>query len=279
MPHGPAVIGDLMESVLGRHARVLDAAEIAPGFLDLRMDAAAPPGGWQPGHEIQFRVAPTVSRRYSVRTIRAAARPGRHNGGGLGSGGNTEPGRHGTEPGPNRTEPGGLRAVRGGDGAEPSGCSPADHIGLLIATDADGPGTAWMRRVRSGAETTLLAGRHRPLREHGSRRLYLGDGSALGTIDAYARDDSVVVVEVPSDAVAPLAERWPAYRFLPAGPEPGDALQDWLDRNTNELTGIDGAVLLGHAQSIQRQRRALAAVLPRRAITTRPYWATGKVGL
>ncbi|WP_410655036.1 hypothetical protein [Amycolatopsis sp. lyj-112] len=40
-------------------------------------------------------------------------------------------------------------------------------------------------------------------------------------------------------------------------------------------------MLLGHAQSIQDQRRVLVdrRVLPRRAITTRPYWATGKEGL
>jgi NADPH-dependent ferric siderophore reductase len=40
-------------------------------------------------------------------------------------------------------------------------------------------------------------------------------------------------------------------------------------------------VLLGHAQSIQRQRRALidSAGLPRPAITVKAYWADGKEGL
>ncbi|GAA1010805.1 hypothetical protein Aple_066140 [Acrocarpospora pleiomorpha] len=232
MPQAPAVIGNLVESTLGRPARVLNVDEPAAGFLELELRAASPPGGWRPGHEIQFRVAPTLGRRYTVRTV---------------------------------------------------GGPDAERIGILVATDSAGPGTTWMRRLRAGTEVTVLTGRHRPLRENGTRRLYLGDSSALGTIDAYAQsgDDPVVTVEVPADAVAPLADRWPRYRFLPAADAPGDALQSWLERTDSELAGLDGALLLGHAQSIQRQRRTLidGQILPRRAITTKPYWATGKEGL
>ncbi|WP_432834044.1 hypothetical protein [Dactylosporangium sp. CA-092794] len=232
MPQAPAVIGNLVESTMGRPARVLGVHEPAAGFLELDLRAAAPPGGWHPGHEIQFRVAPTLGRRYTVHAV-----------------------------------------------------SGPERIAILVTIHAAAPGTTWIRRLRAGTETTVLAARHRPLRATGTRRLYLGDGSALGTIDAYARpgDDSVVAVEVPPDAVSPLAARWPRYRCLPAAAAPGDALQSWLARaaDAGELAGLDGAVLLGHAQSIQRQRRALidAQILPRRAITTRPYWATGKEGL
>ncbi|MFF4551060.1 hypothetical protein [Streptomyces sp. NPDC001435] len=47
------------------------------------------------------------------------------------------------------------------------------------------------------------------------------------------------------------------------------------------MTDLDSALLLGHAQSIQGQRRVLidSQVLARRAITTRPYWADGREGL
>lgn len=235
VPQAPVVVGDLVASALGRRAHVLGVHEPALGFLELELHAAAPPGGWRPGHEIQFRVAPTLGRRYTVRT------------------------------------------VRGPD---------AEHIGILAATDTTGPGTTWLRHLRAGSRTTVLAGRHRPLREHGTRRLYLGDGCALGTLDAYARSSEapIVTVEVPADAVAALAERWPRYHFLPAGQAPGDALQSWLERAVGiaeEFTDLDGALLLGHAQSIQRQRRVLidSQNLPRRAITTRPYWATGREGL
>ncbi len=236
MPQAPALVGDLAASVIGRRAHVLDVRQPAPGFLELEMRADAPPGGWRPGQEVQFRVTPSLGRRYTVRT------------------------------------------VSGPD---------AEQISILAATEAAGPGAAWLGRLRAGDRTTVLAGRFRPLREHGTRRLYLGDGCALGTLDACAQhgETPVVAVEVPADAVAPLADRWPTYRFLPAGKAPGDALQSWLERglDVGEFTdaGLDGALLLGHAQSIQRQRRALtdSRVLPRRAITTKPYWATGKKGL
>ncbi|MFI6341286.1 hypothetical protein [Streptomyces sp. NPDC050535] len=234
MPQAPAVIGNLVESALGRPAHVLDVRELAPGFIELELCAAAPPGGWHPGHEIQFRVAPTLGRRYTVRTV---------------------------------------------------GGPDSEYIGILAATDAAGPGTAWIRRLRAGSRMTLLAGRHRPLRAGGTRRLYVGDGCALGTLDACAQgaDAPIVAVEVPADAVAALADRWPRYRFLPAREAPGDALQSWLERALGgaEFADLDGALLLGHAQSVQRQRRALTdnGHLTRRAITTKPYWATGKEGL
>ena len=234
MPQAPAVIANLVESVLGRPAHLLDVSEPAPGFLKLELHAEPPPGGWHPGHEIQVRATPTQGRRYTVQTV---------------------------------------------DGTD------SERVGILAATEAEGPGTAWIRRLRVGSRTTVLAGRHRPLREHGTRRLYLGDGCALGTLDAYAQgsDAPIVAVEVPADAVEPLAARRPRFRFLAAAGAPGDALQSWLERavGDDEFRNLDGAVLLGHAQSIQRQRRVLtdSLNLSRRAITTRPYWATGRAGL
>jgi len=232
MPHSPAVVGGLIESAIGRRAHVIDVHEPAPGFLELQMHAAPPPGGWQPGHEIQLRVAPTLGRRYTVRT------------------------------------------VTGPD---------SQHISLLAATDASGPGTTYLQRLRVGDHLRLIAGRHRPLRVSGDRLALLGDGCTLGTLDAYARavNAAFVTVEVPADAAAPLTERWPRYRFIPAWGKRGEALQSWLDHaiDTDGLGQLDGALLLGHAQSIQRQRHALSATLPRRSITTKPYWATGKHGL
>ncbi|WP_433217971.1 hypothetical protein ACQP00_11185 [Dactylosporangium sp. CS-047395] len=187
----------------------------APGFLELALRCAAPPGGWQPGHEVQFRVTPTQGRRYTVRTV---------------------------------------------DG---------ERIGLLIANAAGGPGSAFMRALRPGTETTVLTGRHRPMREPGTRRLYLGDGSALGTIDALAGPGAVVVVAVGGDAVAPLARRFQGYHFGPHA---------WREHLGDSF---DGAVLLGHAQTVQVQRKALieGGILPRRAVAVRAYWADGKTGL
>lgn len=247
MPQAPALIGKLAESAMGRRARVLDVQHPAPGFVELTLHASAPPGGWRPGHEIQFRVAPTLSRRYTVRTVGEA---------------------------------------KGQTGGEPGGSGPeAERIGVLAGTESQGPGATWVSRLRAGTETVILAARHRPLRETGARRLYLGDGSTLGTIDAYARVDeqSLVAIEVPEPAVDALAARWPRYHFLPITKGPGDALFFWLERaaGEGEFARLDGAMLLGHAQSIQRQRAALvdSRIPPRRAVTTKPYWSTGKAGL
>ncbi|MEU6742190.1 hypothetical protein [Streptosporangium sandarakinum] len=162
-----------------------------------------------------------------------------------------------------------------------------EHVTVLAATQAGGPGTRWVRGLRADAEFTVLTGRHRPLCEHGTPRLYLGDGCTLGTIDAYAHAHAgiqdTVVIEVSSDALHSLLDRWPQHRFLPTGQAPGDALQTWLEHAAanGELAGVEGALLLGHAQSLQRQRRTLidGGILPRRAIITKPYWATGKQGL
>ncbi|QKW11917.1 hypothetical protein [Verrucosispora sp. NA02020] len=234
MPTAPAVLGAIAEALLGRTGRVEGVTEPFPGFLDVRLRADPPPGGWHPTHELQFRVTPTRSRRYNIRTV------------------------------------------------DPD---HADRIGLLVATRANGPGTTWAKNLRAGAETTILAGRHIPLRLPGTRRLHLGDSSALGTIDAHTHDRTghLVAVEVPPAAVAALAQRWPHHHFVPAGPLPGDAMEHWLERaiDAGTLDGIDGALLLGHAQSLQRHRTHLLRrqVLTRRAIVTKPYWATGKEGL
>ncbi|MGW0874184.1 hypothetical protein ACWD3Z_27325 [Streptomyces sp. NPDC002740] len=45
MSQGPALIGRLVESALGRRAHVLALHEPAPGFLELELHAAPPPGG------------------------------------------------------------------------------------------------------------------------------------------------------------------------------------------------------------------------------------------
>lgn len=234
MPKAPAIIGSMVQSAIGRRARVTEVTEVAPGFLEVGFQAEIPPGGWQPAHEVQVRATPVDGRRYTVREV---------------------------------------------DPASP------DHIRVLAALDAGGPGTTWLRSLHRGAEEILLGARFVPLRRHGSRRLYLGDGSALGTFDAYAQEtpDRIVVVEVPQEAVDGLSKRWPDYRFLPAREEPGDAAQEWIERTFGgeDRPSIDGALLLGHAQSIQRQRAALLAldVLDRRAVSTKPYWSTGRAGL
>jgi NADPH-dependent ferric siderophore reductase len=234
MPKSPRIIGNLFESAMGRRAQVLEVHQPAPGFLQIELTAEAPPGGWHPGHEIQFRVAPTLGRRYTVRTTSATT---------------------------------------------------IDQIGILAATEASGPGSTWLQGLRAGQDITLLAGRHRPIPPVGINRLYLGDSCSIGTFDAYTQGDPapIVVAEVSETALTTLTPRRPQYRFVPRAKSPGDGLQVWLEDalRTGELAHLDGALLLGHARSIQRQRNALveSETMTRRAISTRPYWADGKKGL
>jgi len=162
-----------------------------------------------------------------------------------------------------------------------------DRITVLAVLHGDGPGARWLQSLQTGMETTLLAGRYAPLRLTGTHRLFIGDGSALGTLDAYATADlpaPTIVIEAPSASVDQLRGRWPHFRFIPAlADDPGAMTRVWLDETLRreDLADLDGALLLGHAQSIQGQRQALvsADILDRRAITTRPYWATGRTGL
>jgi NADPH-dependent ferric siderophore reductase len=226
-------MGNLIESALGRPAQVLDSIESAPGFLTLVLSVPAPRGGWQPAHEIQFRVTPRDGRRYTVQAVDERK---------------------------------------------------TDRITLLIAPDTGGPGSAWIRHLEIDDQKTALVAPYAPIRQHGTRRLYLGDSSALGTIAALAHDvDTPVAIEVPAASAPSLARQWPRFRFVPADTAPGDALQRWLQQalDAGELADIDGAVLLGHAQSLQNQRSSLLThqTVDRRHITTKPYWANGKRGL
>ncbi|GAA3666991.1 hypothetical protein [Microbacterium marinilacus] len=160
--------------------------------------------------------------------------------------------------------------------------SVPSHIRVLAALDAGGPGTRLLERLQTGQRIQLLAGPHQPLKLHGNRRLAVGDASALGTFDSYIGDGSHhVVVEVHEEAIAALEVRWPRYVFFPATARPGDAIQDWLRSGPAGIDGIDAGLLLGHAQSIQRQRALLVERygIHRRSITTKPYWSTGKEGL
>jgi NADPH-dependent ferric siderophore reductase len=223
---------------MGRQARGLDVREPAAGLLEIVLSADPPPGGWHPGHEIQFRVSPTLGRRYTVSSTTSS-----------------------------------------------SSDTAVDQIEILASTEAGGPGTALLQSLRIDQEITVLAGRHRPLPLAGTSRLHLGDGSSLGTIDAYARNDldPIVAVEVSPAAVDALLARWPRYHFIPCAGSRGDALQTWLETaiHTGSLSTITGSLLLGHAQTIQRQRDALvtSGTQTRRDVDTRPYWADGKQGL
>ena len=69
MPHAPAVVGALAESLMGRPARVIRTEQLTATLQEIHLRARPPRGGWRPGHEVQVRVTPTDSRRYTVHAV------------------------------------------------------------------------------------------------------------------------------------------------------------------------------------------------------------------
>lgn len=116
------------------------------------------------------------------------------------------------------------------------------------------------------------------------RRLFLGDETTVGVLHAMT---SAITEQVPvlgavevrageEHIVAPLV---PRLRVVTRQTAPGAALDAWLATTT--LPPGQGTVyLLGHGQSIQRQRDVLLARgLDRKLIRSRACWADGKRGL
>ncbi len=160
-------------------------------------------------------------------------------------------------------------------------------ISVLFELCADGPGSRWAAALDAGREVVVL-GMNTPLPDRPGNHLYLGDGSTVGTIHGLtagrdAHGPASGAIEVHAEDRAVLAELLPGIDVLPAAAVPGDAVGDWIEATLGapEAVRYDAASLFGHAQSIQRQRRILLtrAGLPRKAIATKPYWATGKTGL
>lgn len=161
----------------------------------------------------------------------------------------------------------------------------AGRIEVVFQIHGDGPGVGWVRSLAVGDDVLVLGpGGHAWLRT-GERHLMAGDASAVGHFEALlaalpATATAFGVVEVPAVDVAAAAALLPALTVVAETPTPGEATLGWL---TSELPGApDAAYLAGHAQSIQRQRSLLcggAAGMSRRAVVTKPFWATGKAGL
>lgn len=168
--------------------------------------------------------------------------------------------------------------------------SPCGHDGdtlvILFHRPTAGPGGRWSDALRPRMVLDLLGpgrARHspRPLR---APALLLGDASALGvlgwlTAEALAHGVPVHgAVEVPAPDVEVAAGYAPGLDVIVTAHRPGAALHEWLGREPHRAG--EQAVCLGHAQSLQSLRtELLSRGVPRRSITTRPYWSTGRTGL
>jgi NADPH-dependent ferric siderophore reductase len=165
----------------------------------------------------------------------------------------------------------------------------AGRIEVVFQLHGSGPGADWVRGVRTGDEVVILG----PVRRsswlrNGRRPVFVGDASALGLFQALIASlpdatDAVGVVEVPEADLDAASDLVPTLTVVASTDVPGEASLTWL---ADELSGTpDVAYLAGHAQSIQRQRAVLCDAagdrpgLRRRNVVTKPFWATGKVGL
>nr|WP_274381561.1 SIP domain-containing protein [Gordonia desulfuricans] len=113
----------------------------------------------------------------------------------------------------------------------------------------------------------------------------IGDATVIGLAMAFRDRIGAsgrgfrAILEVPAADVAATAELVPGADVQAVGDTPGAAILTHLAA----ASFTDGSVfyLAGHGQSIQQQRTVLREVhsVPRKAIRTQPFWATGKVGL
>ncbi|GAA5049433.1 NADPH-dependent ferric siderophore reductase [Thermocatellispora tengchongensis] len=156
------------------------------------------------------------------------------------------------------------------------------------------PGEAWLSRLETGDRVIpslpACARGFRPAADAGGY-LVFGDGTTVGLWHSLIQWTGVPVtgaVEVPEGEREPAGELLPGLEVLPERERPGEALLAWVEAGGAEAAGLGGeragayrAYLSGHGQTIQRLRTLLRERhgLSRAAVSTQPYWATGKAGL
>lgn len=163
--------------------------------------------------------------------------------------------------------------------------SAAGVIEVIFYLHGKGPGSAWASGLRVGQSALVMGpGNGGMSLLSGDWHLFLGDETTVGALHAMTTALAATVpvlgaVEVTGGEEHTVTPLVPRLRVLTRRPSNGAALDAWLA--AAKLPPGRGAVyLLGHGQSIQRQRDALLARgLERKQIRCRAYWADGKRGL
>lgn len=261
MPSYPAFLARRFEA-RGVRCAVDKIDDLSPRFRRVHLRGDGLRGhAWQPCQVTSFRVSPTQFRHYTpdsydADTGRMSILFYRHCAG-AGAGVDT----------------GGGTGV-GGDGGGGAGhLTPTER--WLAALACDDPVVA----IQPGAARTFQAVGDR----HGSY-LLLGDATTVGlwnSLLAWLPPGAAVAgaVELPAADAELGRELLPGIDVLAGTAEPGAVLTRWLAER--RLPRVDHTYLSGHAQTIQRLRTDLRDRhgVPRTAIRTQPYWATGKAGL
>lgn len=162
----------------------------------------------------------------------------------------------------------------------------AGELEVLFHLHGNGPGSRWAAQLAPGQAAWVLGpGGNFTLSAQSAWHLFLGDASALGALHALTTALPIEATVLGAVELAPgnetAARAWvPRLAVLSQQPTHGAALDSWLAECT--LPAGEGTVyLIGHTQSIQRQRHQLLAHhgLKKSQIKTKPYWADGKRGL
>ena len=240
MPRVPARLAAGSERLFGRPVEIRDVQSLSDGISVLTLSGSVfASDKAQPGAEVEFRVAPTELRHYTLATVVPAT-------------GTATLVLHTRGDGPGRSW---ARALRRGQALQVLGPGgrPPDGPAVAVLGDVTAVGLAIALRAQSGP---------RPVA--GAVEVHPGDtGAATGLLPGL---DIVPATAAPGTALAGWLRATPALRpaaFSGVADQPGAAVH--LAGHAQTSSALR-AVLRGRG-------------MPRRLIRVHAYWADGKAGL
>lgn len=158
-----------------------------------------------------------------------------------------------------------------------------DHLRCIIDLASGGPGAHWASELGVGTVVPLLAPGGKLAAPTAPRIVIAGDATAIASLRLVQQESqsTLFALEVHPNDVAAVAELAPQATILAATAEPGAPIDSWLRSVLNSDPNMQGACLVGNAQSITRQRALIRANtdLDRKQIRTQAFWASGRAGL
>lgn len=158
-----------------------------------------------------------------------------------------------------------------------------DRLRCIIDLASGGPGAHWASNLAGGTVVPVLAPGGKLTATTGPHIVIAGDATAIASLRLVQQESrsKLCALEVHPNDVAAASELVPHATVLAATADPGAGISDWLRSVLDSHSTIQGAFLVGHAQSITRHRTFIRARtdLERKQIRTQAFWATGRAGL
>lgn len=153
---------------------------------------------------------------------------------------------------------------------------------IMFFAHGEGPGVDWVYGLVAGTPCRVMGPSGSFRLPTTAEQVICGDATAVGLLrrlDAQIPPSGPhppAAVEVPAQDATAVAALLPRVEVLTATSEPGAAQHEWLARRP----AVARAALVGHAQTLQLLRRYLVSTgTPRRSVTCKPFWSTGRTGL